>query len=186
MVIDEGISDARRRSPAMRLMFSNPSDSKFSTFLVANSPPAPHIIDAMTVLKDTPELPLYKRLGGYDAIAAIVDDLFARLAADARFSRFAMGRSMDSHQRARQLLVDQLCSLSGGPCHYIGRDMKTSHAGLGITESEWAANLELTREVLESKGLESREQAECFCLSVAKRISWRAPERLKNRKRRTW
>jgi hemoglobin len=118
----------------------------------------------MTVHNDAPELPLYRRLGGYDAIAAIVDELFGLLQADLRFSRFAMGRSIDSHQRARQLLVDQLCSLAGGPCLYIGRDMKTSHAGLGITESEWAANLELTRQVLERKGLGGREQAEFLSL----------------------
>ena len=118
----------------------------------------------MPVRNDAPELSLYKRLGGYDAIAAIVDDLFILLRADPRFSRFGMGRSIDSHNRSRQLLVDQICSLSGGPCYYIGRDMKTSHAGLGITESEWAANLELTRQVLESKGISSREQAEFLSL----------------------
>lgn len=118
----------------------------------------------MTVHNDAVDLPLYRRLGGYDAIAAIVDDVFALLRSDPRFTRFAMGRSMDSHQRARQLLVDQLCSLSGGPCHYIGRDMKTSHAGLGITESEWAANLELTLQALEKKGVGSREQAEFLSL----------------------
>jgi Truncated hemoglobins len=118
----------------------------------------------MPVRNDAPELSLYKRLGGYDAIAAIVDDLFTLLRADPRFTRFGMGRSIDSHNRSRQLLVDQICSLSGGPCYYIGRDMKTSHAGLGITESEWAANLELTRQVLESKGISSREQAEFLSL----------------------
>jgi hemoglobin len=118
----------------------------------------------MTVGNDAPELSFYRRLGGYDAIAAIVDDLFILLRADPRFSRFGMGRSIDSHNRSRQLLVDQICSLSGGPCYYIGRDMKTSHAGLGITESEWAANLELTRQVLESKGISSREQAEFLSL----------------------
>ena len=118
----------------------------------------------MPVRNDAPELSFYRRLGGYDAIAAIVDDLFMLLRADPRFSRFGMGRSIDSHNRSRQLLVDQICSLSGGPCYYIGRDMKTSHAGLGITESEWAANLELTRQVLESKGISSREQAEFLSL----------------------
>src|SRR5579884_1906276 len=92
---------------------------------------------------------LYKRLGGYDAIAGIVDDLFARLREDPRFQRFASGRSLDSHHRARQLLVDQLCMLSGGPCIYIGRDMKTSHAGLNITEQEWEANLRHASAALE-------------------------------------
>jgi hemoglobin len=76
----------------------------------------------MNTLNDSAELSLYRRLGGYDVIAAIVDDLFALLRADVRFSRFATGRSIDSHQRARQLLVDQICSLSGGPCYYLGRE----------------------------------------------------------------
>jgi hemoglobin len=118
----------------------------------------------MAVLHEVPEPSLYRRLGGYDAIAAIVDEIFALLRADPRFSRFGAGRSIDSHKRSRQLLVDQICSLSGGPCYYIGRDMKTSHAGLGITESEWTANLELTKQVLESKGVGSREQAEFLAL----------------------
>jgi hemoglobin len=118
----------------------------------------------MAVLNEVPEPSLYRRLGGYDAIAAIVDEIFALVRADPRFSRFGTGRGIDSHMRSRQLLVDQICSLSGGPCYYIGRDMKTSHAGLGITESEWTANLELTKQVLESKGVGSREQAEFLSL----------------------
>jgi hemoglobin len=75
-----------------------------------------------------------------------------------------MGRSMDSHKRAQQLIVDQICSLSGGPCYYTGRDMKTSHAGLGITESEWDANLQHTRASLEKNGVGDREQAEFLSL----------------------
>jgi hemoglobin len=106
------------------------------------------------------DLSLYRRLGGYDAIASIVDDMFSLLQADPRFARFAMGRSMDSHKRARQLIVDQLCALSGGPCFYIGRDMKTSHTGLKITDSEWNANLELTRQALEKNGISGQNQAE--------------------------
>ena len=82
---------------------------------------------------------LYKRLGGYDAIAAVADDFIGRLASDKQISRFLTGLSGDSKKRLRQLLVDQLCSVTGGPCLYIGRDMKSSHQGLGITEGEWDA-----------------------------------------------
>jgi hemoglobin len=107
---------------------------------------------------------LYKRLGGYDVIAAVVDDLFQMLRSDPRFSRFGMGRSMDSHQRARQLLVDQLCQLAGGPCFYIGRDMKTSHAGLGITQEEWEVNLDYTRQALRKHGIGQRESDEVIAV----------------------
>ncbi len=80
---------------------------------------------------------LYKRLGGYDAIAAVSDDFIARLAADKQLSRFLVGMSADSQKRLRQHVVDQLCQATGGPCIYTGRPMKTAHAGLGITESDW-------------------------------------------------
>jgi hemoglobin len=82
---------------------------------------------------------LYKRLGGYDAIAAVTDDFVGRLAADPQLAKFFAGHATDSLQRIRQLIVDQLCAATGGPCVYKGRDMKTAHAGLGISASDWNA-----------------------------------------------
>ena len=80
---------------------------------------------------------LYKRLGGYDALAAVTDDFITRLATDKTLGRFFVGVSDNSKMRIRQLVVDQLCAATGGPCVYIGRDMKTAHKGLGITEEDW-------------------------------------------------
>ncbi|MGA8025839.1 MAG: group 1 truncated hemoglobin [Bryobacteraceae bacterium] len=114
---------------------------------------------------DSPtELSLYERLGGYDGIARVIDDLFALLRADPRFSRFGTGRSIDSRKRVQQMTVEQICALSGGPCYYIGRDMKTSHAGLGITEFEWDANIELTRIALQKNHIGIREKEEFVSL----------------------
>ena len=67
------------------------------------------------------EKSLYQRLGGYDVIAGIVDDLFAQMRADPQLTRFSAGRGLDSRNRSPQLTVDQLCALAGGPCIYIGR-----------------------------------------------------------------
>ena len=103
---------------------------------------------------------LYKRLGGYDVIAAVIDDLFAAMRADPAFARFGAGRSFVSHNRARQLLVDQICQLSGGPCVYIGRDMTTSHAGLGITAAEWAGNMIHAEAALLGHDVADTERAE--------------------------
>ena len=80
---------------------------------------------------------LYQRLGGYDAIAAVVDDFIQRLATDASLSRFFQGHSASSLKKIRQLIVDQLCEATGGPCYYTGRDMKTAHAGMGISQADW-------------------------------------------------
>ena len=82
---------------------------------------------------------LYARVGGYDALALVVDDFIVRLATDKRFERFFAGFSNDSKQRLRQHILDQFCKAAGGPCVYMGRDMKTTHAGLGITEADWDA-----------------------------------------------
>ena len=80
---------------------------------------------------------LYKRLGGYDALAAVTDDFIIRLATDKTLGRFFVGASDNSKMRIRQLVLDQLCAATGGPCVYIGRDMKTAHKGLGITGEDW-------------------------------------------------
>jgi hemoglobin len=85
---------------------------------------------------------LYKRLGGYDAIAAVTDDFIGRLATDASLGRFFTGHGTDSKQRIRQHVVDFLCVATGGPCVYKGRDMKTTHAGLGITDADWTKSVQ--------------------------------------------
>ena len=93
-----------------------------------------------TLAQKQPES-LYKRLGGYDALAAVTDDFLGRLAADPQLKRFFAGHSTDSLKRIRQLIVDQLCAATGGPCVYIGRDMKTAHAGMGISEADWETSV---------------------------------------------
>ncbi len=84
---------------------------------------------------------LYERLGGYDSISAVVNDLLPRVQADPQLARFWQHRSEDGLKREKQLLIDFLCSCAGGPLYYTGRDMKTSHKGMRISESDWSAFL---------------------------------------------
>ncbi len=107
---------------------------------------------------------LYQRLGGYDAIAAVVDDFAPRLIQDAQLSRFFTGLSQDSIRRIRQHLVDFVCQATGGPCYYFGRDMKTSHTGLGITESDWNRMVELFKATLDKFKVPAKEQEELISL----------------------
>lgn len=97
------------------------------------------ITPPLAMAQGTSEQSLYQRVGGYDALAAVVDDFLGRLVADKRFEKFFIGHSEDSTKRIRQHILDQFCAATGGPCIYIGRDMKTSHKGLGITEADWDA-----------------------------------------------
>jgi hemoglobin len=79
---------------------------------------------------------LYERLGKKDAITAVVDDFVGRVANDTRVNgKFANANI----PRLKMLLVEQICAASGGPCTYTGRDMKTTHAGMGVTGEQFDA-----------------------------------------------
>jgi len=84
---------------------------------------------------------LYQRLGGYDALAAVTDDFLGRLTTDPQLKRFFVGHNKEGLTRIRQHVIDFLCVATGGPCAYIGQDMKTAHTGLGITEDDWNASV---------------------------------------------
>jgi len=114
--------------------------------------------------QNTPQRSLYQRLGGYDVIASITDAFLARMRGDPRFSRFAGGRSLDSRTRARQLSVDLLCELSGGPCTYIGRPLQAAHAGLAITEADWEGLIQHVAASLEQLKIPAPEKQEFLAL----------------------
>lgn len=107
---------------------------------------------------------LYQRLGGYDAIAAVADEFITRLATDEKEKRFFIGFSNDSKTHIRQLFVDLVCKVTGGPCAYIGRDMKTTHAGIGITKADWDHSLKIFGEVLNKLKVPEKEQKDLGAL----------------------
>ena len=84
------------------------------------------------------EQSLYTRLGGYDAISAVVHELISRLMSDSQLGRFWQNRGDDGIEREKQLLIDFLCANAGGPVLYTGRDNPTSHRGMGITDQDWS------------------------------------------------
>ena len=121
-------------------------------------------LSAAALAQNSPERSLYQRMGGYDVIAAITDDFLGRMRADARFSRLGGGRSLDSRTRARQLTVDMLCQLAGGPCVYIGRSMKTAHAGLAITAADWEGLMRHVAASLDQRKVPAKEKEEFLTL----------------------
>ena len=61
------------------------------------------------------EKTLYERLGGKDAITAVVDEFATRVLADARINqKFAQS----DPGRLKAQLVDQICAATKGPCQY--------------------------------------------------------------------
>jgi hemoglobin len=104
---------------------------------------------------------LYQRLGGYNAIQAVVDEAIKNIAADRRINRFFKGANI---QRLRRQLADQICAASGGPCVYTGRDMKSAHAGMGIKSSHFDALVQDLGKALNKFRVPAREQRELVAL----------------------
>jgi hemoglobin len=103
----------------------------FAFFLIASWSASP------AMAQEKPAKSLYERLGGYDAVALVVDEFIMQLGKDKQLSRFLVGLSDDSKKKLRQNVLNQFCMATGGPCVYTGRDMRTVHTGLKISESDW-------------------------------------------------
>jgi len=106
---------------------------------------------------DKPAEPsLYKRLGGREGIALVVGDFVSTMAADPRVNaRFKDMKPADV-EKFKSYLADQICDAAGGPCSYLGRDMKTVHKGMAITEAEWSAALENLGKALDKHNVPAR------------------------------
>ena len=100
---------------------------------------------------------LYERLGGKDAITAVVDDFVANVAADNRINGFFAKADVP---RLKKNLVDQICQATGGPCTYTGKDMKTAHKGMGITDADFNALVEDLQKSLNKFKVPEKEQGE--------------------------
>jgi hemoglobin len=104
---------------------------------------------------------LYDRLGGKDAITAVVDDFVAGCANDSRINaKFAKS----DIPRLTAMLVDQVCEATGGPCTYAGRDMKETHEGMGVTMGEFDALVEDLVVTLERFNVTTAERDELLGL----------------------
>ena len=101
---------------------------------------------------------LYDRLGGVDAIKAVVKDFVEEnVAKDTRINaRFA--NSDIPH--LEQMLTEQICQATGGPCTYSGKNMKEAHTGMGINDAEFNALVEDLKKSLDKFKVGAQEQSE--------------------------
>ena len=124
---------------------SPPADPQVETAVDAGAAPADGASSGRT---------LYDRLGGRRGIHAIGDAFLKKLKADPRIGAFFKNKT------GLARLEQQLCQLSGGPCQYTGKDMKTAHEGIGITDAQFDAFMEDFKFALAEQGVSSRDQSE--------------------------
>jgi hemoglobin len=113
------------------------------------------------------EKTLYERLGGYDGIAAFANDLMPRVHADSQLGRFYQNRGDDGLVREKQLLIDYLCSNAGGPVYYTGRNMKLTHKGMKISESDWSVLIGHTGDTMEALNVPKQERDDVFAFVLS-------------------
>ena len=104
---------------------------------------------------------LYERLGGIDAIRAVVDDFVGNVAADKRINKFFAKTDI---ARLKGNLVNQICQGTGGPCTYTGRSMKETHAGMGVRSRDFNALVGDLGKTLKKFKVPAREQRELVAI----------------------
>jgi hemoglobin len=104
---------------------------------------------------------LYERLGGIDAIRAVVDDFVGNVAADKRINTFFAKTDI---VRLKRNLVNQICQGTGGPCVYTGKSMKDAHAGMGVRSNHFNALVGDLGKTLKKFKVPAREQKELVAI----------------------
>jgi hemoglobin len=104
---------------------------------------------------------LYESMGGEPALRSAVEHFADLVQTDDRIN-FTFAEADMS--KFKKLIFEQLCNLSGGPCQYTGRDMRTSHAKLNINNAEFNALAEDLYTALDRAGIPYRLQNKLMAL----------------------
>ena len=107
---------------------------------------------------------LYQRLGGYDTIARTVVVFLANLGADPAVHSMVTGLSDASRLRNRQMITDQICMLTGGPCVFVGRPNAVSHQGLQLDRGMWDKSQKALADALDEAGVKDPEKTDLIAV----------------------
>lgn len=107
---------------------------------------------------------LYERLGGYDAVSAVVNDFAPKLFSDPQVGPFFKGMGTDTRQSFIQKNINLVCSVTGGPCKILSRPAKTVHGGLGITEADFNVVVNHLVDTLDKFKVPAKEKQELLTI----------------------
>jgi hemoglobin len=110
---------------------------------------------------------LFDRLGGTYPISAVVDDFIERLLVNDTLN--ANPKINEARRRVpasglKFHVTTLVCQATGGPCKYVGRDMRSSHTHLHITEGEWQAMLGDFNKTLDKFKVPAAERSELVAI----------------------
>jgi hemoglobin len=122
---------------------------------------------AQEAASESEQASLYDRLGGLAPISVVVSDFIDALVPDAVLNKNAAIDAARKRVPAAYLkyhVTAMVCQVTGGPCEYVGRSMKESHAHLGITEAEWDRMATIFKQILDRYAVPEAEQQELFAI----------------------
>ena len=114
-------------SPSSQPGFSHPGEEPVEPYEIAdaNAGATPYAHDRH-----------FRAFGGREGIDRIVDRFVALNVADPRIGDVFRGHDL---VRIRRTLKEQFCYILGGGCAYTGRDMRSSHANMGVQMADFTA-----------------------------------------------
>ncbi len=97
---------------------------------------------------------LYERIGGETAVNVAVDKFYTKVLADNRINHFFENLDMVAQANKQKAF---LTMVFGGPHNYSGRDMRSSHAHLSLTEEHFNAVVENLAATLQELGVSAAD-----------------------------
>jgi len=105
---------------------------------------------------------LFDRLGGFEGIRTIVDDILrAHESNPVVKTRF---ENIKDKEIVRQHAFEFFAAGSGGHLAYTGRDMRTTHKGMNVSEQEFLAVVDDIMGVLDDHGIGQQEKQEVLSI----------------------
>jgi len=107
------------------------------------------------------DLNLYERLGGYDGIAGITEDIWANHVSNQAIKQ----RYADSDaENVKRLVREMFCAGTGGPQTYTGKDMLAAHRGMNISPEEFVSVIDDVLDAMTKNDVGQREKDEVLCI----------------------
>src|SRR5438105_13324317 len=96
-------------------------------------------LTACASMSSEPAPSLYRRLGGREGIAGVVDGFVTNALADPRIGPAFKSLPAAKVGPLKSNIADFICENTGGPCSYLGRSMKQAHKGMALTKDDFDA-----------------------------------------------
>jgi hemoglobin len=104
---------------------------------------------------------LYERLGGEEGLRKIVNDILDRNLNNPDIAHHFQKVDMN---RLKQLVFEFFSMGIGGPHQYTGRDMRTAHMNLNVTEKDFLRGNDDVLLALQENGVGEAEQNEVIAI----------------------